>query len=143
ACQCKLSRHASACGSPVVKNPTGRLGDLPQMQPQASARGSQASARGSSLISCHLGGLQKLMIKKTFTTGIVVLALCAGWALSQDKGGKGGAPGKGAPKAPGMALSSPDFQDGGIIPDKYTQADPMPVSPKLEFGNVPPGTVSF
>ncbi len=83
------------------------------------------------------------MIKKTFTTAVVALALCAGWALSQDKGGKGGGPGKGAPKAPGMSLSSPDFQDGGVIPNKFTQADPMPVSPKLEFGNVPMGTVSF
>ena len=40
-------------------------------------------------------------------------------ALPQGKGG-----GKGAPKGPGMALTSPDFQDGGIIPDKFTQADP-------------------
>jgi Raf kinase inhibitor-like YbhB/YbcL family protein len=81
------------------------------------------------------------MIKKTFTTAVVCLALCAGWALSQDKGGKGG--GKGGPKAPGMGMSSPDFQDGGIIPDKFTQADPMPVSPRLEFQNVPMATQSF
>jgi len=83
------------------------------------------------------------MIKKTFTTGVVVLALCAGWALSQDKGGKGG--GKGGAKGPGMAMSSPDFQDGGVIPDKFTQNDPnVPaVSPKLEWTNVPMGTMSF
>jgi Raf kinase inhibitor-like YbhB/YbcL family protein len=80
------------------------------------------------------------MLKKTLYA-VAVLALAVGGALSQDKGGKGG--GKGAPKGPGMALSSPDFQDGGIIPDKFTQADPMPVSPRLEWTNVPPNTESF
>jgi hypothetical protein len=81
------------------------------------------------------------MLKKSFTTAVIALALCAGWALSQDKGGKGG--GKGGAKGPGMALSSPDFPDGGVIPDKFTQADPAPVSPKLEWSNVPMGTQSF
>jgi Raf kinase inhibitor-like YbhB/YbcL family protein len=80
------------------------------------------------------------MLKKTLYA-VAVLALAVGGALSQDKGGKGG--GKGAPKGPGMGLSSPDFQDGGIIPDKFTQADPMPVSPRLEWTNVPPNTESF
>jgi len=70
----------------------------------------------------------------------VLLALAVGAALAQDKG-KGGAPK--APPTPGMALSSPDFEDGGVIPDKYTQAVPMPVSPRLVFGNVPAGTMSF
>ncbi|MCU1337895.1 MAG: family phospholipid-binding protein [Bryobacterales bacterium] len=81
------------------------------------------------------------MLKKTLYA-VAVLALAVGGALSQDKGGKGGGKG-GAPKGPGMALSSPDFQDGGIIPDKFTQADPMPVSPRLEWTNVPPNTESF
>jgi Raf kinase inhibitor-like YbhB/YbcL family protein len=33
--------------------------------------------------------------------------------------------------------------DGGIIPDKYTQAVAMPVSPALTWSNVPAGTQSF
>ncbi len=44
---------------------------------------------------------------------------------------------------PGLTLSSPAFTDGGIIPNKFTQADPKAVSPKLEWTNVPPNTVSF
>ena len=35
------------------------------------------------------------------------------------------------------------IQDGGVIPDKYTQASPTPVSPELEWVNVPAGTVSY
>jgi Raf kinase inhibitor-like YbhB/YbcL family protein len=77
------------------------------------------------------------MLKRVFYA-VAVLAFTVTLALPQGKGG-----GKGAPKGPGMALSSPDFQDGGIIPDKFTQAVPMPVSPRLEWTNVPEGTQSF
>ncbi|MGH9594398.1 MAG: YbhB/YbcL family Raf kinase inhibitor-like protein [Bryobacteraceae bacterium] len=80
------------------------------------------------------------MIKKTVYV-VTVLALTVGLALSQDKG-RGGGRG-GPPKGPGMGLSSPDFEDGGIIPDKFTQAVPMPVSPRLVFTNVPMNTASF
>ena len=57
-------------------------------------------------------------------------------AFAQPKAG-------GPPPGPGLTLTSPDFEDGGIIPNKYTQADPNPISPKLEWTHVPPGTVSF
>jgi Raf kinase inhibitor-like YbhB/YbcL family protein len=48
-----------------------------------------------------------------------------------------------APAGPGLTLTSSAFEDGGIIPNKYTQADQKPVSPKLQWTNVPNGTVSF
>ncbi|HEY7337090.1 MAG TPA: YbhB/YbcL family Raf kinase inhibitor-like protein [Bryobacteraceae bacterium] len=77
------------------------------------------------------------MLRKTFATGAVLLAFAVGAALAQQKGG-----GKG-PAGPGLTLTSPDFEDGGIIPNKYTQASAMPVSPELRWTNVPPGTMSF
>jgi Raf kinase inhibitor-like YbhB/YbcL family protein len=48
-----------------------------------------------------------------------------------------------APARPGLTLTSSSFEDGGIIPNKFTQADPAPVSPKLDWTNVPQGAVTF
>lgn len=78
---------------------------------------------------------------RTLITTALALTLAAGLAFTQDKG-KGGAP-KAAP-VPGMGLSSPDFQDGGIIPDKFTQAaGPTAPSPVLNWIQVPAGTQAF
>lgn len=41
-----------------------------------------------------------------------------------------------------LTLTSPVFQDGGSIPQKYS-CDGENISPELHIGNVPEGTVSF
>ena len=49
-----------------------------------------------------------------------------------------------APTKPRLTLTTTAFEDGGIIPDMYTQAATgTPVSPHLVWSNVPDGTVSF
>lgn len=49
------------------------------------------------------------------------------------------------PAKPGLTLTSSSFEDGGIIPNKYTQAaaPEKPISPALAWTHVPDGTVSF
>ena len=42
-----------------------------------------------------------------------------------------------------MTLTSTSFTDGAVIPDKYTQASPSPVSPALAWDNAPAATQSF
>src|SRR5712672_841050 len=69
-----------------------------------------------------------------FAIYVVLSVAAAGAATAQQ--GRG-------PAMPGLTLSTPGFEDGGIIPNKYSQADPNPVSPKLEWKNVPAGTVTF
>jgi Raf kinase inhibitor-like YbhB/YbcL family protein len=65
---------------------------------------------------------------------IGTLLLSAAPALAQAPAGP--------PPAP-MGLTSSSFADGAIIPDRYTQATPAPVSPQLSWTNAPAGTQSF
>src|SRR5437879_434559 len=69
--------------------------------------------------------------------GAILATAATGSAVAQEKGTKKG------PAGPGLTLTTTAFEDGGVIPNKYTQADPKPVSPKLDWTNVPPGTVTF
>src|ERR1700733_6779977 len=73
---------------------------------------------------------------KTLTVGAMFLAASLGTAFAQPKAG-------GPPPGPGLTPPSPDFEDGGVIPSKFTQSDPNAVSPKLDWTHVPPNTVSF
>jgi Raf kinase inhibitor-like YbhB/YbcL family protein len=47
------------------------------------------------------------------------------------------------PPSPGLTLTSAAFEDGSIIPDKFTRSGSNPVSPPLEWKNVPEITKSF
>jgi Raf kinase inhibitor-like YbhB/YbcL family protein len=74
-----------------------------------------------------------MKMTRTLAIGSLLLTAGIGSAFAQAKG----------PAMPGLTLTSPDFTDGGVIPDKYTQAAKDPVSPKLDWTNVPAGTQSF
>ena len=72
-------------------------------------------------------------MKRIFSTS-VILAASLSLALAQAPK---------APPRPGLTLTTTAFADGGEVPDKYTQSVPNAVSPKLEWSNVPQGTVTF
>ena len=48
------------------------------------------------------------------------------------------------PRTPPLLMTSPDWVDGGVLDNKYTQASGTAgVSPQLDWSQVPPGTRSF
>jgi Raf kinase inhibitor-like YbhB/YbcL family protein len=73
---------------------------------------------------------------RTFTICTILVAALAGSTMAQDKQAK-------MPPRPGLTLTTSAFSDGGEIPARFTQSDPNAVSPKLEWTNVPAGTVTF
>jgi Raf kinase inhibitor-like YbhB/YbcL family protein len=74
-----------------------------------------------------------------------ILTLCAilGISTAVSMPAKAQAPPAAAPAVPGLTLTSPAFEDGSIIPGKFTQSVSDFVSPTLQWTNVPPNTVSF
>ena len=77
-----------------------------------------------------------------------ILTICAVLSMSVFGLGSGKAHGQQAgapatPPAPGLTLSTTAFEDGSVIPPKYTQSVPNPISPRLQWTNVPANTVSF
>jgi len=60
-------------------------------------------------------------------------------------GRQGGAGGGRGPQTPPLLLTSTAWEDGGVIPNKFTQAAEggMAVSPELKWSQVPMGTQSF
>jgi Raf kinase inhibitor-like YbhB/YbcL family protein len=75
------------------------------------------------------------------TSNIRVLAL--GALLLSTSAVVAQTPAPAAPPAPALVITSTAFEDGGVIPDKYTQNSPNPVSPALSWENAPAKTVSF
>jgi Raf kinase inhibitor-like YbhB/YbcL family protein len=91
----------------------------------------------------HAGRKEKYMrMTRAVSIGTMLLTAGIGSAFAQGAGGPGGGRGRG-PAVQGLTLTSPDFEDGAVIPNKFTQKDANPVSPKLEWSHVPAGTVSF
>ncbi|MGZ5928596.1 MAG: YbhB/YbcL family Raf kinase inhibitor-like protein [Rhizomicrobium sp.] len=77
-----------------------------------------------------------MRVLRAMAFGAIMLTGAGGFASAQ-------APAAPPPAIP-MTLASSAFADGGVIPDKYTQASSTtPVSPALSWDNVPAGTASF
>jgi hypothetical protein len=72
-----------------------------------------------------------------FSLAASVVLLSGGAALAQTPAAPP------VPPPPPFTLTSSSFTDGGVIPDKYTQASTAPVSPALSWINAPAGTASF
>jgi Raf kinase inhibitor-like YbhB/YbcL family protein len=74
-----------------------------------------------------------------------IFTICAILAISiiSSAPAKAQAPPAAAPAVPGLTLTSPAFEDGSVIPGKFTQSVTDFVSPTLKWTNVPPNTVSF
>jgi Raf kinase inhibitor-like YbhB/YbcL family protein len=74
-----------------------------------------------------------------------IFTICAILAISTTVSApaKAQAPPAAAPVVPGLTLTSPAFEDGSVIPGKFTQSVTDFVSPTLKWTNVPPNTVSF
>jgi Raf kinase inhibitor-like YbhB/YbcL family protein len=75
----------------------------------------------------------------------VLVALCVSPAMAQGGGqGRGGGGAGRGPQAPPLIMTTTAWEDGGVIPDKYTQkGGQMGPSPELKWSQVPMGTQSF
>src|SRR6476646_3931703 len=79
---------------------------------------------------------------------VAVVAVCAPPGKAQERqGGGGGGQGRGGGGrggAPPLIMTSTAWEDGGVIPDKYTQkGGQMGPNPELKWSQVPMGTQSF
>ncbi len=82
-------------------------------------------------------------IASMFAASVAVIGAQA--AQTPPAGGQArGAGGGRGPANPPLIMTSPAWEDGGVIPDKFTQASgPTAPSPELKWSQVPPGTQSF
>ncbi len=89
---------------------------------------------------------------RILTVLVLIAALAVVWSApgvaqgqGGGQGGRGGGQGRGrGPQTPPLIMTSPAWEDGGVIPDKYTQkGGQMGPSPELKWTQVPPGTQSF
>jgi hypothetical protein len=74
---------------------------------------------------------------------LVAFGLVPAAAQQPPAGAQGRGGGRG-PATPPLIMTSTAWEDGGVIPDKYTQAAGATApSPELKWSQVPPGTQSF
>jgi len=91
-------------------------------------------------------------LKRSITWILAAAVMSSGTSLiaqapqggAGGQGRAGGAGGRG-PATPPLLMTSSAWEDGGVIPNKFTQAAEggAAVSPELKWSQVPPGTQSF
>ena len=86
-----------------------------------------------------------LRTRVTVAAGLVAVLGLGLSAQQPPAGAAPGGPGRGrGPQTPPLLMTSTAWEDGGVIPDKYTQAaGPTAPSPELKWSQVPMGTQSF
>src|SRR5437016_10829737 len=81
------------------------------------------------------------MRAKLLTTATLTVAMSLALLAQAPGGGQGRGRG---PATPPLIMTSSAWEDGGVIPDKYTQAAGATApNPELKWTQVPPGTQSF
>jgi hypothetical protein len=94
----------------------------------------------------------QMKVLRIITVMVVLAALiafCAAPGMTQERQGGGGGQGRGGGGGgrgggPPLLMTSTAWEDGGVIPDKYTQkGGQMGPSPELKWSQVPMGTQSF
>src|SRR6185436_16013585 len=78
---------------------------------------------------------------RTLLFAALIIGLAGAMLAQGPPAQRGGAPAA-APAAPAMVLTTTAWQDGGVIPPKFTQAGEQ-VSPVLTWTNVPAAAVSL
>ena len=88
--------------------------------------------------------MQVNAVRATVAAGAAIFVLTLGTLASAQAPAAGQAPAARPAPVPPLLMTSTAWEDGGVIPDKYTQAaGPTAGSPELKFSQVPPGTQSF
>ena len=93
--------------------------------------------------------MRRQVVRSIRGLSVIATVLMASAVLAQERQGApaGGAQGRAGgrgPQTPPLIMTTTAFEDGGVIPDKYTQASgPMAPSPALNWTQVPTGTQSF
>ena len=85
-----------------------------------------------------------------FRVGVLTVVMTASLFAQGNQAPAGAPPPGGAaagqgrgPAGPGLALTSTSFEDGGVIPNAFTQAEATYRSPHLGWTNVPANVQSF
>ena len=88
-----------------------------------------------------MNSVNRFFMALTLVSSVGIGAVAAQAPAAPQGGGQGRGRG---PATPPLVMTTTAFEDGGVIPDKFTQAaGPSAVSPELKWSQVPAGTQSF